>query len=250
MEIYKGGYCATQSSPVGKLQNVHQEENGDKAQQNPLTQQTDTMQHPPLSVPDYHQSASQNTRNSIHSIEPCVCRRSSQNSYRKLSHPENTGELASSTACTPVQERSNTTTHVPSTGTDTSQLEGLFIEMAMQIYQSFPEFEASLVKAVKELTNRVENLEREVHMMRRDSERVNSFSESASNQASSSSPYLESVEDIHTSASTKITADKPEHLTSRHQTDTMMITKHRRVEIRKKLQSMRRRPISEQIDVS
>jgi len=186
-----------------------------------------------------------------------VCRSYSQNSYSKLSHPENTGELASSTACTPVQEKSNTTTHVPSTGTDALHLEGLLIEMAMQIYQSFPKFEASLVKAVKELTNRVENLEREFHMMRREFERVKSSSESASNQASSSSPYLDSVEekteqlpDIHTSASTKITADKPQHLTNRHQTDTMLITTHRRLEIRNKLQYMRQRPISEQIDVS
>ena len=167
----------------------------------PLTQEMDTLQPTLASVTDNdgQQSASQSARLSTGSVDSGVGRSSTHNSYSKLFHAEDTGELASSTAqCTPEHESGNTTTHVPSTGTDTSYLEGVVTKMAMKINQSVLEFGTSLGKNVKELTDRVRNLELQIQMLQREATPLNGSSvetsESTPNQSSCTSPSLDSPE--------------------------------------------------------
>ena len=166
MEIDGGGCYATQanqSPSVRKLQNVHQEEElGFGTQQNALTQQRDTMQHPQSSVPDDYQSALQSASNSIlskvDSVDSGVGRSYSSG---QLSHLEDAGELASPTEEFILAPESADTgsgsTQVSSTGTDASHSKRLMMEMdgddchPMQTKQSLSEFVASLGKKQKQL---------------------------------------------------------------------------------------------------
>lgn len=211
----------------------------------PLTHETD-IQPPSVSFTDSdgQQSTSQSARLSTGSVDSGVGRSSSHNSYSKLSHPEDTGELASSTAqCIPA------TTHVPLTGTDASHLEGLVVEMAIKINKSFSEFGTSLGKNVKELTDRVRNLELQIQMLQREVTPLNGSSvetsESTPNQSSCTSPSLDSPETEQTpDMPTVNTRSQPYTRTAandRLYSDSKM-TRDRKFEIkRKQLESARPR---------
>ena len=234
MEIGKGGYCATQSSPVGKLQNVHQEEHGDKAQQNALTQQTDTMQHSPSSSSDY-QSASRSARNSTNSADSGVGRSSSQLSC--------SDELESSTAqCFSVHESG----HVSSTDTDASNLETIVMEMR--------KIEASLGKAVKELTDQIRNLKLQIQRLQSEVSFLKGSSvetsESTPNQPSCTSPCSDPPE---TEPDVSIVDSQSQFYTRTNErlNSDSKITRHRQFEIKKnQMESAKQRPHSEIIHVS
>ena len=161
-----GGGCyatqANQSPSVRKLQNVHQKELGFGAQQNALTQQRDTMQHPQSSVSEDYQSALQSASNSnlskVDSVDSGVGRSYSSS---QLFHLEDGGELASPTEeFIPTPESADTgssSMQVSSTSTDASHSKRLMMEMdkdnchPMETNQSLSEFVASLGKKQKQL---------------------------------------------------------------------------------------------------
>ena len=234
MEIDGGGCNVTRTKT---LQNVHQEEHGGEAQQNALTKQTDTMQHPPSSgtpSSDY-QSTSQSARNSTSSADSAVGRSSSQLSC--------SDELESLTAqCFPVHESG----HVPSTDTDASNLKTLVMEMR--------KIEASLGKAVKELTDQVGNFKLEIRRLQSEVSSLKGSSvetsESTPNQSSCThtspcpdSPETEPTPDVSTvdSQSQLYTRTiKNERLDS----DSKII-RHRQSEIkRKQVEFAKKRPHS------
>ena len=102
----------------GKSWKAREEEHGDQAQltrYKRLTQETDILQHPLVSVTDSdgQQLASRNARLSDNSVDSGVGISFSPLSHRKFSHKEDIGELASpATQFLPAHERGNTTTHV------------------------------------------------------------------------------------------------------------------------------------------
>ena len=242
--------CVTHAG--GKSQKAYEEEYGAQlTHYKPLTHETD-IQPPSVSFTDNdgQQSTSQSARLSTGSVDSGVGRSSTHNSYSKLSHAEDTGELASSTAQRIlVHESGNTTTYVPSTGTDTSYLEGVVTKMAMKINQSVSEFGTSLGKNVKELTDRVRTLELQIQMLQREVTLLNGSSvetsESTPNQSSCTSPSLDSLETEQTpDMPTVNTQSQPYTRTAakdRLYSDSKM-TRDRKFEIkRKQLESSRPR---------
>ena len=188
MEKDGGGCNATQtnqSSSVGKSQHVHQEELGSGAQQNALTQQRDTMQHPQSSVPDDYQSALQSASNSklskVDSVDSGVGRSYSSS---QLSHLEDAVELTSPTEEFIVAPESADTggssTQVSLTSTDASHSERLMMEMdrddchPMETNQSLSEFVASLAKKQRQLEQLIDQFK---NLKLKARELLNSFSE-------------------------------------------------------------------------
>ena len=232
----------------------------------PLTQETDSLQPSLASITDNdgHQSVSQSARLSTGSVDSGVDRSSTHNSYSKLCHPNDNGELASPAAqCIPVHNRGNTTTHVPLSGTDPSLTK---IDRdnccAMEVKEIFSEFGASL-KIGKELTDRVGNLESQVKMLLKEVRSLESHvqmlleestvetSESTPNQLSCTSPCSDSPEtepspDIHTVDS----QSEPYTRTEKRLNSDSKMARDRKFEIkRKQKESARPRPFSS-IDVS
>ena len=96
----------------GKSQKAYEEGQAQLTHYKPLTQETDSLQPSLASVTDNdgHQSVSQSARLSTGSVDSAVGRSSSHNSYSKLSHQDDTGELASPAAqYIPAHNRGNTT---------------------------------------------------------------------------------------------------------------------------------------------
>ena len=231
MEINGAGCYATQTNQFpsgGKLQNVSPEEHRDEAQQNALTQQTGTMQHSPSSVPDDYKPISQRARNSVDS------------GVGRSSSTEDTDELASSIAqCIPAHESCESTTHVPSTGTNASHLEGLLTKMAMKIDQSLSEFGTSLRK----LELQVQMLQREVSSLKRSLE----ISESTPNKPFCTSACSDSPE---TEPTPTVDSQSVYTRTMRLYSDSK-IASDRKFEIKKnQMESAKKRPLSEIVHVS
>ena len=244
-----------------KSQKAYEEGYGDQAQptrHKPLTQEMDTLQPTLASVIDNdgQQSASQSARWSTGSVDSGVGGSSSCNNSIQLSHAE---ELASSTAqCIPLHERGNTTTHVPSTGTDASHVEGLVMEMAIKINKSFLEFGTSLGKNVKELTDRVGKLEVQIQKLQSKASSLKESSveasESTPNQPSCTPPCCDSPETEQTpgmpTVSTQSELYSRTAAKDRLYSDGKM-TRDRKFEIkRKQLESAKKRPVSEIVHVS
>ena len=255
MEIDGGSCNVTQTNQfpsVGKLQKV-QEEHGGEAQQNALTKQTDTMQQPPSSdtpssVPDDYQSASQSAKNSTNSPDSGVGRSPSCNSSSQLLTSEDTDELESLTAqCVPMHESGDSTAHVLSTDTDASNLETLVMEMARKIG-------ASLGKVVKELTDRVENLELQIRRLQSEvrSLKRSSVAESTSNLSSFTSPCPDSPETEPTPDVSTVDSRSQFYtrtITKERLNSDSKIMRHRQSEIKGK-QVAKQRPHSEIVHVS
>jgi len=237
---------------VGKLQKV-QEEHGGEAQQNAPTQQTDTMQHPPSSgtpssVPDDYQSASHSAKNSTNSPDSGVGRSPSCNSSSQLLTSEDTDELESLTAqCVPVHDSGDSTAHVLSTDTDASNLETLVMEMARKIG-------ASLGKVVKELTDRVENLELQIRRLQSEvrSLKRSSVAESTSDLSSFTSPCPDSPETEPTLDVSTVESQSQFYTRTKERLNSdSKIMRHRQSEIkRKQVEFAKQRPHSEIIHVS
>ena len=212
-----------QSPSVGKLQNVHQEECEPGAQ---LNEQRDTMQHSQSSVPE---SARNSKLNKIDSVDSGVGRTYSQLSQDAAELESPTAEFALApesvdTGNSSIQVSSTSTDTVHSGGEmdddcdpmQTSQSHSKFVALKKQLEQladqfknlklkaqrmqskllnSLSEFEASLEKVGKELTDQVGNLEaqveREVGSLKVSS---TESSESTPNQPSCTSPCLDSPE--------------------------------------------------------
>ena len=185
----------------GKSRKAHEEEYGGQAQlthYKRLTQETEILQPPLVSVTDSdgQQLVSQSARLSTGSVDSGVGRSSSHNSYTKLSHPEDTDELASSAA--QCNESGNTTTHVLLSSIDASLSEELVMKTdcyPMGLNQILSEF---LEKVRKELTDRVGSLEQQIKMLQREvSSLKGSFveaSESTHNESSCTSSCRDSPE--------------------------------------------------------
>ena len=188
MEKDGGGSYATQtnqSSLVRKLQTVHQEELGPGAQQNALTQQRDTMQHPQSSFPDDYQFALQSASNSklskVDSVDSGVGR---SYSCSQLSHLEDAVEPVSLTEeFIPTSESADTgssSMQVSSTNTDGSHSKRLMMEMdrdnchPMETNQSLSEFVASLGKKQKQLEQLIDQCK---NLKQKARELLNSLSE-------------------------------------------------------------------------
>ena len=187
MEKGGGGCYATQTnqSPVGKLQNVHQEELRSGAQQNAsVTQQRDTMQHPKSSFPDDYpalQSASNSKLCKVDSVDSGVGR---SYSCSQLSHLEDAVEPVSPTEeFIPTPESADTgssSMQVGSTNTDGSHSKRLMMEMdrnnchPMETNQSLSEFVASLGKKQKQLEQLIDQCK---NLKQKARELLNSLSE-------------------------------------------------------------------------
>ena len=230
----------------------------------------DTLQPTLASVTDNdgQQSTLQSARLSTGSVDSGVGRSSSHNSYSKLSHAEDTGELASpAMQFLPAREEDCAiigSTHLPRTGTDTPfpvMKIGRDDHYLRQINQHISEVGALLRKVqeqVKELSDRVGNLEMA------QTELGNYLSQSGSSFAiSDSSPKQPSF--ISHDYGTEVAESEPItnmqisiNLQARPSTKTPLCRHHsdsqannqRREEIRNKLKSLKRRPFSEYIHVS
>lgn len=246
----------------GKSQKSHEEAYGEQAQLThfkPLTQETDSLQLPLASSNVGHQSVSQGARLSTGSVDSGVGRSSSHNSYTKLFHLNDTGEVASPVTqllsayeddCTRIGS-----TQLPSTGTDTpfpAMKIGKDDDYLRQIYQLISE----LREEVKELSGRVGNLERVQTKCHTHSPSESSFAMSESNpkQAPFSSPChtevagSEQFTNMHISINLQARPPTKSPL-CRHHSDSQA-NYQRREEIRNKLKPSKQRPFSEFIDVS
>ena len=247
----------------GKSRKAYEEGYGDQAQlthYKPLTQETDTLQLPLTSVTDNdgQQSASQSARLSTGSVDSGVGRSSSHNSYSELSHTEDTGGLAPSTAqCIPAHESGNTTTHMLLSSTDALLSEELVMKTdrddcyPMGINQILSEF-------LEKVTDRVGNLELQIQMLQREVSSLKGSSveasESTPDQSSCTSPCRDLPETEPTpDMSTVDTQSQPYTRTAakeRLYSDSKM-TRDRKFEIKRMQQeSARPRAFTATVDVS
>ena len=193
---------------------------------------------------------SQSARLSTGSVDSGVGRSSSHNSYSKLSHPNDTDEVASpATQLLSAYEDDRTrigSTQLPSAGTDTpfpAMKIGKDDDYLRQIYQLISE----LREEVKELSDRVGSLEtkRSTHSL---SESSFAMSESNPKQASFSSPChtevagSEQFTNMHISINLQARPPTKSPL-CRHHSDSQA-NDQRRKEIRNKLKSSKQRPFS------
>ena len=250
----------------GKSQKAYEEGQAQLIHYKPLTQETDSLQPSLVSVTDNvgQQSVSQSARLSTDSVDSGVGRSSNHNSYSKLSHLNDTGEVASpATQLLSAHNRGNTTTHVPLSGTD-----ALLTKIdrdnccAMEIKEIFSEFGASL-KIGKELTDRVGNLESQVQMLLKEvrslepqvqmllKESTVETSESTPNQTFCTSPSSDSPETkLSPDIPTVDSQSEPYTRTEKRLNSDSKMTRDRKFEIkRKQEESARPRPFSS-IDVS
>ena len=206
-----------------------------------------------------HQSVSQSARLSTGSVDSGVGRNSSHNSYSKLSHQDDTGEVASpATQLLSAHEDDCTrisSIQLPSTSTETPSpvmKTGKDDHYLSQIYHLISE----LREEVKELSDRVGNLERVQTKRSTHSLSESSFAMSESNpkQASFSSPChtevagSEQFTNMHISINLQARPPTKSPL-CRHHSDSQA-NDQRRKEIRNKLKPSKQRPFSEFIDVS
>ena len=253
----------------GKSQKAYEEDQAQLTHYKPLTQEMDMLQPTLASVTvnDGQQLASQSARLSTGSVDSGVGRSSSHNSYSKLSHPEDSGELASpATQFLPAHEDDCTiigSTQLPRTGTDAPFPVMKIDHYLRQINQHISGLGALLQKVqeeVKELSDRVGNLEMAQTKL------GNSLSQSGSSFViSDSNPKQPSFISPSHDYGTEVAESEPItnmqisiNLHAQPSTKTPLCRHHsdsqannqRREEIRNKLRSLKRRPLSEYIHVS